>query len=168
MSAMHGFGGTLTADDFVAAHALHMRKWRKRQYLFFLVALLGGILIALSGWRMAGMIVIGAGIGGCAGLVALHSRKLPRTWRQLFEQQKALHERFAYTWDDSGLGVSTSLGQARRPWAHFMRHAEDAHFILLYHSDAMFELIPKRWFDDVSTLEALRTEISRHPFAARR
>ena len=167
-SATHEFGGMLTADDFVAAQTLHMRKWRKRQYVFFSIALIFGIVVALVDRALAGMIVAGAGIGGFAGIIDLHARRLPRTWRQQFEQQKSLQEHFTYSWNDTGLEVSTNLGQARRPWSHFARHAEDAHFILLYHSDAMFELIPKRWFDDTSTLESLRTEISRQPFAARK
>ncbi|HEY1136306.1 MAG TPA: YcxB family protein [Xanthomonadaceae bacterium] len=168
MSATHDFGGTLTADDFVAAQTLHMRKWRKRQYIVIGAVMLLGVAIASFGWRMAGMVVMGAALGGFAGNVVLHARRLPGTWTRLFEQQKSLHERFTYSWDETGLTVSTPLGQAKRPWAHFIRHEEDAGSLLLYHSDAMFELIPKRWFDDGSTLDALRTEILRHPFAARR
>jgi hypothetical protein len=168
MSGEHTFGGTLVAEDFVAAQSLNMQKWRKRQYIVLVAVLFLGIVIPSSGWRMPGMIVMGVALGGFAGNVVLHARRLPRDWARLFEQQKSLHEPFSYTWDQAGLMVSTPLGQARRPWAHFVRHAEDARSILLYHSDAMFELIPKRWFDDTSILDALRTEISRHPFADRR
>lgn len=168
MTDARSFGGTLTADDFVAAQTLHMRKWRKRQYAFFaFIGILGGTLV-WSGARMPGMIGIGACIGGLAGIFALHRRRLPGTWKKLFEQQKSLHERFCYSWDDSGLHVVTTLGQARRPWSHFTDLDEDAHLILLYHSDAMFELIPKRWFAEAEFLDSLRAEISRHPFATRK
>lgn len=168
MTNARSFGGALTADDFVAAQTLHMRKWRKRQYaVFVFIGILGGSL-AWYGATMAGMIGIGASIGGLAGLFALHTRRLPGTWKRLFEQQKSLHERFSYSWDDSGLHVVTALGQARRPWSHFTGLDEDAHTILLYHSDAMFELIPKRWFAEAAVLDLLRAEISRHPFANRK
>lgn len=167
MTDARSFGGTLTADDFVAAQTLHMRKWRKRQLaLVVVVAILGAALVRY-GPPMLGVIVLGAGIGGGAGLLVLHAFKLPRAWKRLFGQQKSLHESFSYHWDDAGLHVATSLAQARRPWTHFTGFDEDARSILLYHSDAMFELIPKRWFAEAELLDALRAEISRHPFAAR-
>jgi YcxB-like protein len=72
-----------------------------------------------------------------------------------------MHEEFTYRVDDSGLYVSTPLGQAHRPWANFLRYRENDDLFLLYHSDVMFELLPKRWFADDTALNAFRTEVAR-------
>lgn len=154
--------GTMTADDFIAAQRLHFRKWRKRQHLILGIVAAAGVVAMGIGPFMLGAILLGAGAGGSIGAIVQYKRTLPRAWRKLFEQQKSLQQPFQYRWDDAGLHLSTPLAQATRPWPHFTRRTEDAETLLLYHSDAMFELIPKRWFENARLPEDLEALLSRY------
>lgn len=158
----------MTADDYVSAQTLHMRKWRRRQHAMLGLCVLAGLPLAFTDWRMAGLILIAAGVGGTLGALVLHLRNLPRAWKKHYEQQKSLQKRFDYSWDAEGLHVSTPLARAFRPWSHFAARNEDDRSILLYHSDVMFELIPKHWFADAAALEAFRAQVSCLPLAARK
>lgn len=154
--------GTITGDDYVAAQRLHLRAWRKRQRASLASFAVLGISIMALGPFMLGAIVFGAGAGGFLGEMLLYWRNAPRAWRKLFAQQKSLHEPFFYTWDDAGLHVSTPLAQAVRPWSHFTKRLEDRDALLLYHSDTVFELIPKRWFEDARVPPSLEALLNRH------
>ena len=150
--------GTLNADDYVAAQRLHLRQWRKRQRMILGVFAAIGIIVMTIGPFLLGAILFGAGAGGFFGELLLYTRSWPRAWRKLFAQQKALHESFRYGWDETGLHISTPLSHALRPWPYYLKHIEDEEILLLYHSDAMFELIPKRWPEHArlpDTFEAL-------------
>ena len=154
--------GTITDDDYVAAQRLHLRAWRKRQRTILVVFAVIGISIMAVGPFMLGAILFGAGGGGFFGEMMLSNRSWPRKWRKLFAQQKSLHEPFHYAWDETGLHVSTPLAQGVRPWSHFTKRLEDSETLLLYHSDTVFELIPKRWFEDARLPEHLEALLLKH------
>lgn len=154
--------GMITADDYVAAQRLHLRKWRKRQYLILGILTAAGVIVMSIGHFMIGVTLFGAGAGGSIVEIMQYKRTLPRIWRKLFEQQKSIQQSFHYRWDEVGLHVSTPLAQATRPWPHFIRRTEDTDTLLLYHSDAMFELIPKRWFENARLPEELEALLTRH------
>lgn len=172
MTSDTAFAGRLDAADFIAAQRLHLSAANRRfiKIDIALIALGATIIIAArleaielitTAYVSLGWMLFGSGIG----LILLQwsaSRMLqPRAWRRIFAQQKAMHEEFTYRADDSGLYVSTPLGQAHRPWANFLRYRENDDLFLLYHSDVMFELLPKRWFADDTALNAFRTEVAR-------
>jgi hypothetical protein len=154
--------GTITDDDYVAAQRLHLRRWRKRQRITLGIFALLGIMVMVIGPFVLGAIMFGAGAGGFFGELLLYKRSWPRAWRKLFAQQKNLHESFRYTWDKTGIHVSTPLTHALRPWSYFMRRLEDEEVLLLYHSDAMFELIPKRWLEDARLPDSLEALLLQH------
>lgn len=162
MDNQNTISGTLTADDYVAAQRLHLRKWRKRQHWVLGGLAAAGLIVMSIGPFMLGAILFGAGAGGAIGAMMQYKRTLPRVWRKLFEQQQSLQQPFHYRWDNAGLHVSTPLAQALRPWPHFIRRIEDENSLLLYHSDAMFELIPKRWFGNARLPDDLEMLISVH------
>jgi hypothetical protein len=54
-----------------------------------------------------------------------------------------------------------NTGQASRPWLDYVKSKEDNQVFLLYHSDVMFEIIPKSWFRSSEQVEAFRRLSSR-------
>lgn len=172
MAADTAFGGRLDAADFIAAQRLHLSAANRRFIKIDIALIVLGATIVISAhlkviesiptaYVSLGWMLLGSGIG----LILLQwsvSRTLqPRAWRRIFAQQKAMHEEFTYRVDDSGLYVSTPLGQAHRPWENFLRYRENDALFLLYHSDVTFELLPKRWFADDTGLNAFSAEVAR-------
>ena len=48
------------------------------------------------------------------------------------------------TWNEQGVVMQSEYGDARVPWADFRKAREDQRMILLYESDRLYRLIPKR------------------------
>ena len=155
------FSGTLTVDDFVDANAWHFRKQRRRQYITTACIFIAGVAMMFTSWRPSGEFFVSIGLGGTIAFFSMHTFRLPRAWRKVFAQQKSFHQMFRYTWTIDGLLVATDLGQATRPWSHFSRVEESDRILMLYQSDAMFELIPKRWFANNDAMIAFRNEATR-------
>lgn len=64
--------------------------------------------------------------------------------RRTFKQQKTLHKPAKLTWNEQGVVMQSEYGDARVPWADFRKTREDQRVILLYESDRLYRLIPKR------------------------
>lgn len=172
------FGGTIEVDDLIAAQRLHRAAADRRFLMLDLGLAVAGLALILAAhpsllailpiWGCSiGAMLVGAGVTtGVLQWVASKTLQ-PRFWKRLYAQQKSLHAPITCRFDDTGLALSTPLGQGHRPWSHYIRLRENDAVILLYHSDILFDLIPKRWFADPAMLQAFRTELSRHPFTAR-
>lgn len=154
--------GTITFEDFVAAQRLHRRRpVRLQMILCSVLALLGAGLLML-GHRYPGVVLLGIGGGGWAGEAVMSFVYLPWKYRRLYRQQASLRAAYTYAWDADNLRVSSAAGQAARPWKHYLRMREDERMFLLYHSDMMFEMLPKSWFRDSELVDAFHRQVTRH------
>jgi hypothetical protein len=147
--------GTLSADDSIAAHqALGPRA--SNRFLAIDTAL---IAIGIASWlwldKNLGMLFIA--IGGVAlGLGIVSTRlSLPRRVRTLFEQQRSLHEPFNYRFDHDGVHVRIETWQADRPWSYYRRWRATSGCFLIFQSDTIFEVLPKRWLSNPDILRAM-------------
>ncbi|WP_051424486.1 YcxB family protein [Pseudomonas sp. URMO17WK12:I4] len=66
------------------------------------------------------------------------------TARRTFRQHKTLQKPATLTWSERGVVMQSEYGDARVPWADFRKAREDQRVILLYESDRLYRLIPKR------------------------
>lgn len=69
-----------------------------------------------------------------------------RLARKALDQQKTLRTPYRVSWTDLGISVESEYGDTRMPWGEFRKLREDRHLILLYESDRLYRLIPKRCF----------------------
>jgi hypothetical protein len=103
-----------------------------------------------------GAIVLATGGGAFIGEYFFAKIHLPRKIEKLHAQQKDLASQFTYSWDASHIEAKSSIGSARRAWTHYTKIREDANIFLLYHSDNMFEMLPKSWFPSSEAIDEFR------------
>ena len=87
---------------------------------------------------------------------------LPKLTKKIFNQQKELQAPFEMEFTDTNLVVSNEFGNAIRPWKNFIKWKENEELIILYHSDVMFTIIPKRLLTDLQQLETIKSYITKN------
>ncbi|HEX7634417.1 MAG TPA: YcxB family protein [Noviherbaspirillum sp.] len=110
----------------------------------------------IAGSRQLGVIALFAGAGAFIGEYLVAYVYLPRKVQKLHTQQKDLAGQFTYSWDAQHIEAQSNTGSARRPWNHYAKVKEDEHVFLLYHSDNMFEMLPKSWFPSSEAINEFR------------
>jgi hypothetical protein len=76
--------------------------------------------------------------------------------KSIFAQQKELGSDFVIEISEDELKFSNAYGNSRRPWSEFVNWKEDTNNFLLYHSDVMQTIIPKRLFQNDAQVDYLR------------
>ena len=84
---------------------------------------------------------------------------LPRQMLRVFKQQKDLSYPFEIDLSDDGFEMRNEYGSSRVPWGDFAKWKEDANLLLLYRSDAVFQMLPKRLFQDNQELEFVHEKL---------
>lgn len=85
---------------------------------------------------------------------------LPRAARRFYAQQSDLRTETHVNWDAHGLRVTAPSGDSSTPWDRFHRWLESGRVILLYRSDALFNIVLKRVMTDAQLAE-LRGRVGR-------
>lgn len=149
----------LEADDYVAAQRVHTR-WTRRRLGVVAAMLVTASLFALAGMYERWFLVIACGllcgvVGGVFANEFVRRVVLPRRSRRIFAQQKNLQRPFEFWWDDDALHGSNDRGNVATPWGDYLRSRRDDRVILLYLSDAMFQIVPMRCFEPAQLAEFL-------------
>ncbi|MGD0866682.1 MAG: YcxB family protein [Rhizomicrobium sp.] len=149
----------LEPSDYLAASILHAR----RTFLILpAVGLLLGVVGAArllspteDGGQLGRMMI---GSGGACLVVYLLSRfvLLRRRTRRIFRQQKGLQRPFEMDWSGDSLKLTTETGNNSLPWSHLLKWREGKRLFLLYLSDVMFYIVPKRAFPDEAAIDEFR------------
>jgi YcxB-like protein len=157
----------LEPEDYVKASLAVSELSRKG--ILQLTALMVGVavvavFVAVYLGDVSSAILIGASSAGAAGGVLIAKRlTLPRKTRRIFAQTPSLQRPFQITWDERTLSSSSQQGAVSYPWAEFHKTRELAGYFLVFLSEVMFIIIPKRAFPDEATLrnfrECLRTHV---------
>ena len=155
------YGGQLTADDYIAANKLHMRKrgWKRVAWVVFWVLLGVGALLSAdvairdpnSGLPPLLLILL---IAVTQLFVRLFY--LPRRVRRVYSQQRNLQLPFESVCTDSGIESTNANTSSRLPWSHLIRWKEGATLFVLYQSDLMMTMVPKRCFAQPEQVDAFR------------
>ena len=106
-------------------------------------------LIATFVWFFG---LMGAGIG--------HMVSIAPKAKRVFRQQRGMRRTHEITWSDKGLTVSGEDGQSTTRWTDFHNSRELDDQFILFLSDAIFLMIPKRAFPDSSLLQSFRESIA--------
>ncbi len=163
--------GQLTADDYVAANRLHMQKrgWKRLAWIlvwsFLALGALASGLIAIqdprTGLPTFSILVVVALLNVFVRMVYL-----PRRARRVFSQQRNLHATFECRVTEAGLDSTNANTTTHLPWTYIIRWKEGPALFVLYQSDLVFNLVPKRLFAHAADVDAFRALVRRHVGAA--
>jgi hypothetical protein len=149
----------ISYQDYKAAQRLHMAPRRRFRILLC-------ILIACFG--LAYILDISAVIKGesgrwlfvCAGLFAyfflLFGVWLPRRWKKTYDGHKLLHRPYQFEITEEAFCSASEYGNATIPWREFHKWKEGKKLFLVYQSDHVFHVIPKRIFESPEAEENFR------------
>jgi hypothetical protein len=165
---MYQIEGTFTAEDY-----LHALKLGRHGTLFsnniarvLLYILLGILLLSTGylGWATESwspIISVAFFMGVVVAMISLFFViYIPNRAKKIFDQQKELHLPFKMRFGEDGLHFENSIGQATRPWEMFVKWKEDKNILMLYHSDVMFSMLPKRLMND-ETIVFVRDQLKK-------
>ena len=147
--------GIFQPRDYVRAQYLHIRPRP-----FYKV--LGTLVLALFLW--AAWLSLTSGDFGAfdvlflvtiVALILNFTVYIPWKTRRVYRQQKALQREQSFKFDDAGASISNENGQATMPWSDYLKWKQNDHLILLYLSDCMYHMLPRRMFVDPTAFERL-------------
>ena len=154
----------LTSSDYLAAIRLG---YKPRPFfaalgvllaLFFLFGLglvAKSALMGQSSWTDLGIALC---VGYFPGWYYLY---LPWRVGKVFKQQRSLREPFSIEFEDAGLRFRTPQSDGLLPWDHLHKWRESKVAFVLYHSDALFNILPKRFFGSPVDESAFREILKR-------
>jgi hypothetical protein len=89
--------------------------------------------------------------GALVPIVLLPVIYLPILWltaryqgRRQLRQNRSLQGPIELSWDDEAYEARAATFHTRTPWRHYVKWAENERMILMYHSDHMPQILPKR------------------------
>jgi hypothetical protein len=81
---------------------------------------------------------------------------MPQQTRKIFQQQKKLLQPHEYEITENGLSVTGGEDHTSYVWSHFLRWKGDENIILIYLSDAMFLMSPKKSASTAISISCVR------------
>jgi YcxB-like protein len=147
--------GTLSARDVLAAQWLHIKP--RPTYTVIGVILLIAALWALwfsfslpdlrsNGWLLVGALAV----------IATFGFWLPYRTVRSYRQRKGMQRQLRMVPTEPGLLGENETGQATVPWADFLKWKEGNGAFLLYVSDDVFHIVPKRFFQSANDIAGFR------------
>ncbi len=86
----------------------------------------------------------------------------PYQVRHIYRQQKELSAPFEMELNDTGYALRNEYGSGLIPWKDFIKYKEDKKVILLYRTDVMFNLVPKRMLQDESQVQFIHEQLEKN------
>lgn len=117
--------------------------------ILVLMSLIAGIVFPLDTERLARHwpYVLLASLFPFLIVFALGLVVNPLLARRIYRQQRSLHGEIGLSWTDERLEFDSEYGQFAMPWSHFTRWAEDKRTFVLFESDRLYRIVPKRVLD---------------------
>lgn len=149
----------LTADDYIAALYTHSTFTRMRWLRMGLitVALMAFIYFQMphDPWFVATLI---ASYGAILLLTIALVRYVFLPWqgRRIYAQTKAMQRPYKWTWDDERMSYVNDLASGIVPWEDVLKWREGPEQFLVYQSNIMFYLFPKRAFANEAAIDEFR------------
>jgi hypothetical protein len=152
--------GQLLWTEYLRSQYLH---YRPRPWL----AIAGTVILALIVW--ASYVTISDWVSGSGPwilavicvvtllyLVFYVGVIIPISAYRIFKQQKSLNLPFSIEATPGAFCAFNETGKTTMPWSHFVKWKESERLLLLYHSDILFNLVPKRLFQSDAELAEFR------------
>ena len=148
--------GVLEANDYIRAQYLHLRPRLLYKIIGVVVLALvvWGYWLALNDTPYDAWDILFLALPIL--LVFQFTVYLPWKTRRLYRQQKAMQRHLTYTIDDHGISVESDNGTWKTPWEDVHRFKMNDRLILLYVSDCLYQILPKRFLSEPNDYERLR------------
>lgn len=151
----------LDEEDYVkGALAAAPSIWRVWRVLA--VGMVAIVLAWMSGYEQQAFTGVFVLLFAIAGGVIGGRLSAARTARRVSKQQKTLHRPYELTWDDEKVTTTSDAGNMTLKWSELHKIHEDDRQFLLFMSDVMFVMVPKRAFPDDQSRAAFRTTINQN------
>jgi hypothetical protein len=157
--------GTFAAHDLVSASWVHLRP-RKSLAILGLLLLASGIVLSVfvlvtgdmrqGGWEAWAVpafilyVTLVFGIG------------IPYKCRRSYRQRKDLQRPCMFTASEEGLQFSAEGITGMKKWSDYVKWKEGRHCFLLYMSDSLYQLLPKRFLQSETEVAAFREMLQRN------
>lgn len=156
--------GVLEWKDYLKALRLHMqpRFWLRIAGYILLVAFIIIFALMLLGFHDdKSDLPIAVGVSFVfLYLFAWYTIYIPYKARKIFKQQKSLQIPFEVVVSKEGVHVSNEIGEAKIPWDNFQKWKENKNLFLIYHSDVLFQMLPKRLFGSIEKQASFRKTLT--------
>ena len=87
---------------------------------------------------------------------------IPNQAKKSFAQRKGMSLPFEFEFTETGFHTSNELGNSTLPWEYFTKWKENEDIIILYQSDSLIHMLPKRLFTDHQELEMVRSLLEKN------
>ena len=173
------FTGQLQWTDYLNAQLLHLKP-KKIVKIIYYVSFFVMALGMLAGFYFLYLFAIGEWHSGLGTILPIFLPSgilllfwllfryviLPSRTKKIFTQQKETNAPFEMEITEDNLVASNEFGNAIRPWKNFTKWKENEELLLLYISDIMFVIIPKRLIPDPKQLEMIKSFIQKNGIRA--
>lgn len=154
----------ISLTDYLRADRLHLKPRKKFRIIAYILACVPASAIILSficgksestasGW---------ASIGVLAYLAVIFLVIRPRRIRKIYNQSVALKQLITLSYTNETIHFVCEAGETKMKWKDFIKWRQDKHLFAIYHSDAMYQIIPKRSITESESAEiesALRANV---------
>jgi hypothetical protein len=120
------------------------------------IAIGAGLYVYAAGGLDHPVVLAWGAVGGLAlvGLILLADRLIqPRRARRVLAQQKALQGEMTLDWDAQGIAFTNATGHSRLVWSGYCRWRESQASLVLFLSDNLVNIIPKRCLTEAQIAE---------------
>ena len=100
-------------------------------------------------------------IGG-AYLAVWYWLLIPMKLKKLYAQQKVFQQPIEVELLPEGISFAHAHGSGVMPWGHIHKWVESKDLFLVYHSDALYNVIPKRYFQPPASADEFRAALMQH------
>ncbi len=165
--------GRIELKDYQRAAALvPSSSWITRPWLLTAITGVAGAIMGLAGginrehpggWAVVSKaLVIGAFAAGLVySFCAYFMWQTRRRLRRVYDQQKGLREEFTADLSEEGWHSRTATGESRVPWDFFHKWVSADDMVLLFASDTLMTMVPRRAFASQEDFDALREVLAR-------
>ena len=87
---------------------------------------------------------------------------MPNQVKKSFSQQKGMSLPFEFDFTETGMHTSNELGNNTLPWEYFTKWKENEDIIILYQSDSIIHMLPKRLFANPQELEMVKSFLEKN------
>lgn len=155
------YKGQISLKNYISAQWLHLRPRPLLRYIGIIVSIFLGFGLAcriinvingekpeLHFWIIWGVFL---------SLVVWFFVIRPLRWKKHYKQQKLLKEPFEFTFLEDGIKAKSKTGEGYLEWDTFLKWKEGKHLILLYQSDILMNILPKRDFKSKEEIDQFRS-----------
>jgi hypothetical protein len=103
---------------------------------------------SLIGQFGLGLSMAGMGLVVLLFLYSLSFLLLPRRAERLFRQQTSMHKLLRFAWSGKGCVQGSAHGEGTYVWSDLHRWSNGSSAVLIYHTDNLFFVLPRRALTD--------------------